>query len=35
MIVSPWKVEGRIDYDKLIKEFGVEKITDKTLDRIK
>jgi tryptophanyl-tRNA synthetase len=34
-IVTPWDVEGNIDYDKLIKEFGVEKITDKALERIK
>ena len=26
MIVSPWKVEGRIDYDKLIKYIEIELI---------
>ncbi len=35
MIVTPWKVEGNIDYDRLIKEFGVEKINDRLLERIK
>ncbi|MDP2926355.1 MAG: tryptophan--tRNA ligase [Nanoarchaeota archaeon] len=35
MIVTPWEVTGNIDYDRLIKEFGVEKINDKTLERIK
>ncbi len=25
--VTPWEVEGKVDYDKLIKEFGVEYIT--------
>jgi tryptophanyl-tRNA synthetase len=27
-IVTPWEVEGKVDYDKLIKEFGVNHITD-------
>lgn len=33
--VTPWDVEGEIDYSKLIKEFGIQKIDDKLLDRIK
>jgi len=33
--VTPWEVKGDIDYEKLIKEFGVEKINDKLLERIK
>ncbi len=33
--VTPWEVEGAIDYDKLIKEFGVEKLDEKILARIK
>ena len=33
--VTPWKVEGEIDYEKLIREFGVEKINETTLNRIK
>ncbi len=33
--VTPWKVEGEIDYDKLIKEFGISKIDEKILQRIK
>ena len=33
--VTPWEVKGDIDYDKLIKEFGVEKIDDHLLERIK
>jgi len=32
--VTPWEVSGNIDYDKLIKEFGVSKIDEKTLKRI-
>ena len=34
-IVTPWHVEGDIDYDKLIKQFGTEKISQEILDRIK
>jgi tryptophanyl-tRNA synthetase len=33
--ITPYNVEGSVDYDKLIKEFGVEKIDDKLIDRIK
>ena len=33
--VTPWDVSGNVDYEKLIKEFGVEKISDKLLERIK
>lgn len=35
MVVTPWEVKGTVDYDKLIKEFGVSKIDDKLLQRIK
>ena len=34
-IVTPWHVEGDIDYDKLIKKFGTEKISSELLDKIK
>jgi len=33
--VNPWEVKGEVDYDKLIKEFGVEKIDENILSRIK
>lgn len=33
-IVTPWHVEGEIDYDKLIKQFGTEKITSEILKKI-
>ena len=33
-IVTPWHVEGEIDYDKLIKQFGTEKITADLLNKI-
>ena len=34
-IVTPWEVKGNVDYDKIIKDFGVEKIVNKLLERIK
>ncbi|MFH1442839.1 MAG: tryptophan--tRNA ligase [Candidatus Micrarchaeota archaeon] len=34
-IVTPWKVEGEIDYERLVKEFGTEHIDEKLLSRIK
>jgi len=34
MKVTPWEVEGEIDYDRLIKEFGTQKIDGKLLKRI-
>jgi len=33
-IVTPWNVEGDIDYEKLIKKFGTEKITPKLISKI-
>lgn len=33
--VTPWKVSGAVNYDKLIKEFGVSKINEELLERIK
>ncbi|MBA7682448.1 hypothetical protein ES703_90798 [subsurface metagenome] len=35
MNVTPWEVSGEIDYNKLIREFGVSKIDEKLLNRIK
>ena len=34
-VVTPWHVEGDIDYDRLIKKFGTEKITPNMQDRIR
>jgi tryptophanyl-tRNA synthetase len=31
--VTPWKVEGRVDYNKLIKEFGTKPITKDLIKR--
>jgi tryptophanyl-tRNA synthetase len=33
--VTPWEVSGKIDYEKLIKKFGVSKIDSEVLERIK
>lgn len=33
--VTPWEVKGSLDYNKLMKDFGVSKIDDKLLARIK
>ena len=32
--VTPWEVEGRIDYDRLIKEFGTKPLGPELLKRI-
>ena len=32
--VTPWSVEGTIDYDKLIQKFGTEKISPELQARI-
>ncbi len=34
-VVTPWKVEGSVDYNRLVKEFGTQIITDDLLARIK
>ena len=34
MIITPWEVSGRIDYSRLIKEFGTQPITQDLLKRI-
>jgi tryptophanyl-tRNA synthetase len=33
-VVTPWEVSGDVDYDRLIKDFGTEKITPEILDRL-
>ncbi len=34
MVVTPWEVRGRVDYERLVKEFGTQTLTDKLLERI-
>ena len=33
--ITPWDVTGKVDYDKLVSEFGISKLNDKILDRVK
>ena len=33
-VVTPWEVSGEIDYDKLIREFGVKSLDEKILARL-
>jgi len=33
--VTPWKVEGEIDYERLIAKFGTQSITPQIIERIK
>ena len=33
--VTPWEVTGDVDYDRLIRQFGVDPLTPEVLDRIK
>jgi tryptophanyl-tRNA synthetase len=35
MIVTPWEVRGKIDYEKLIREFGTQPLTDQLFERMK
>jgi len=34
MIVTPWEVRGKVDYQRLIREFGTQPITEELLQRI-
>jgi tryptophanyl-tRNA synthetase len=34
-IVTPWEVSGEVDYDRLLKDFGVEKISSELMERLK
>ncbi|MEM2760543.1 MAG: tryptophan--tRNA ligase [Nitrososphaerales archaeon] len=33
--VTPWTVEGKIDYNKLVRDFGTELITEELLERVR
>ena len=35
MVVTPWEVSGKIDYEKLTREFGTEPLTPELLDRLR
>jgi tryptophanyl-tRNA synthetase len=34
MVVTPWGVKGKVDYERLIREFGTQALTDELLKRI-
>jgi tryptophanyl-tRNA synthetase len=34
MVVTPWEVRGKVDYKRLIREFGTEPLTAELLNRI-
>ena len=34
MVVTPWEVRGRVDYERLIREFGTQPLTENLLMRI-
>src|SRR5256885_8067979 len=34
-VVTPWDVKGSIDYDRLITQFGTERITPELLGRLR
>ncbi len=34
-VVTPWEVRGRVDYDKLVKQFGLNLLSDELLEKIK
>jgi tryptophanyl-tRNA synthetase len=34
MVVTPWEVRGKVDYERLIREFGTQPITKELLQRI-
>jgi tryptophanyl-tRNA synthetase len=34
MVVTPWEVRGKVDYDRLIREFGTQPLTEELLQRI-
>lgn len=34
MVVTPWEVKGKVDYDRLIREFGTQPLTDELLKKI-
>jgi len=34
MVVTPWEVRGKVDYERLIREFGTQPLTDELLQKI-
>jgi len=34
MVVTPWEVRGKVDYERLIREFGTQPLTDELVRRL-
>src|SRR4030043_894087 len=34
MIVTPWEVKGKVDYERLIREFGTQPLTEELLKKL-
>ena len=34
-VVTPWEVEGKIDYNRLLDYFGVDRITDDMIEEVR
>ena len=34
MVVTPWEVRGKVDYERLVREFGTQHLTDDLMKRI-
>lgn len=34
MVVTPWEVRGKVDYERLIREFGTQPLTNELLQRL-
>jgi len=34
MVVTPWEVKGKVDYERLIREFGTQPLTDELLAKL-
>jgi tryptophanyl-tRNA synthetase len=34
MVVTPWEVKGKVDYQRLIKDFGTQPLTPELLARV-
>ena len=34
MVVTPWEVKGKVDYERLIREFGTQPLTEELLSKV-
>ncbi len=33
--ITPWEVEGRVDYERIVREFGLKEINDEIIEKIR